>query len=602
MRLVSLVLVFLVGAVAIACSGKTQVTPADTFRAQLDDDWKYWMAQYPEFATIAGYPGQNARWTDYAQSAIDGRADYLKKSLQRLSSLDRSALSSDQQLNYDLYRDLLQTAVEGLQFQNDAIPFRGVIPHNLWMPINQMEGIQQDIPRIIGAMPAATRDDYENIVARLRGVRPLVDQTIALMDRGLSAGMTPPAITTRDLQGQVSGQIVADPKQSPMLAAFLQWPATVPEGDRAALTSRAVQAYELSVRPAFQRLQNFLTTRYLPACRQSIDAASLPSGGAMYAYNVSWHTTTALTPKEIHALGQAEVKRIRGEMDHVIAASGFKGSFSEFATFLRTSPQFYFTDAASLLTGYRDIAKRADPELARLFGRLPRTPYGVKPVPDAIAPSQTTAYYDQGAFNVGRPGYMFANTYKLEARPKWEMEALTLHEAVPGHHLQIALAQEQQGLPEFRKNTSYTAFVEGWALYSEALGDEMGFYKDPYSKFGQLTYEMWRAIRLVVDTGIHSMGWTRQQAIDFFAANAAKTEQDIIVEVDRYIVWPGQALGYKVGQLKIRDLRQSATRELAARFDVRKFHDLVLGEGAVPLDVLEKRVHEWVSRSRTATR
>jgi uncharacterized protein (DUF885 family) len=577
------------------------VTPDDAFRAQLEEDWKYWMTQYPEFATIAGYPGQNARWTDYSQTAIDARTAYLRTSLERLSATARDRLAPDQQLNYDLYRDLLQTAVEGLQFHNDAIPFRSVIPHNLMMPVNQLEGIQQDIPRVIGAMPAATREDYENIVSRLQGIGPLVEQTIALMERGLAAGMTPPSIAVRELPGQVAGQIVADPRQSPMLAAFSQWPATVAEGDRSGLEARATAAYEKSARPAFQKLHDFLVTRYLPACRQTTDASSLPNGATLYAYNVRWHTTTSLTPRLIHDIGQSEVKRIRTEMDKVISSSGLSGSFEDFVRFLRTDPRFYFTDADSLLTAYRDIAKRADPELARLFGRLPQTPYGVKPIPDAIAPSQTTAYYDQGAFNVGRPGYMYANTYKLDARPKWEMEALTMHEAVPGHHLQIALAQELQGLPEFRKNSSYTAFVEGWALYSESLGDEMGFYKDPYSKFGQLTYEMWRAIRLVVDTGLHSMGWTRQQAIDFFASNAAKTEQDITVEVDRYIVWPGQALGYKMGQLRIRDLRAQATRDLGTRFDVRKFHDLVLGEGAVPLDVLEKRVQAWVSAARTGT-
>ena len=600
MRYTTVAVLFLAAALTAACSRKAIAD--DWFRTQLDEDWKYWMTQYPESATLIGYPGQNARWTDYSRGTTDARADYLKKSLERLASGDRGKLPSEQQLNYDLYRDLLQTAVDGLQFHNDAIPFRGVIPHNLMMPVNQLEGIQQDIPRVIGAMPAATREDYENIVSRLQGIAPLVDQTLALMERGMAASITPPAITLRDLPGQVAGQIVADPKQSPLLAAFAQWPATVQENDRAALTARATQAYESSARPAFKRLHDYLVGRYLPACRQTTDAGSLPNGGAMYAYNVRWHTTTALTPKEIHDIGQTEVKRIRVEMDKVIAASGFKGPYANFVTFLRTDPRFYFTDAASLLTAYRDIAKKADPELAHLFGRLPQTPYGVKAIPDAIAPSQTTAYYDPGAFNVGRPGYMYANTYKLNARPKWEMEALTMHEAVPGHHLQIALAQELQGLPEFRKNSSYTAFVEGWALYSESLGDEMGFYKGPFSKFGQLTYEMWRAIRLVVDTGLHSMGWTRQQAIDFFTANAAKTEQDIIVEVDRYIVWPGQALGYKMGQLKIRDLRAGATRDLGERFDVRKFHDLVLGEGAVPLDVLEKRVQGWVASSRTATK
>jgi uncharacterized protein (DUF885 family) len=303
-----------------------------------------------------------------------------------------------------------------------------------------------------------------------------------------------------------------------------------------------------------------------------------------------------VSPQQIHEVGLAEVKRLRAEMDKVIAASGFTGSYDEFVRFLRTDPRFYFTDADALVTAYRDIAKRADPELAPLFGRLPQSPYGVKVVPEAAAPSQTTAYYEPGAFKVGRPGYMLANTYKLEMRPKWEMEALTLHEAVPGHHLQISLAQELEGIPEFRKNSSYTAYVEGWGLYAESLGEEMGFYKDPYSKFGQLTYEMWRAVRLVVDTGLHSMNWTRQQAIDFFMANAAKTEQDIIVEVDRYIAWPGQALGYKLGQMKIRELRAATAKQMGERFDVRKFHDVVLGDGALPLDVLESRVKAWAVR------
>jgi uncharacterized protein (DUF885 family) len=601
MRQTTAFLLLLVSLGSAACSRKTTVTPDDSLRLQLEEDWKYWMTQYPEFATIAGYAGQNARWTDYSQAAIDARASYLRKSLERFASIDRGRLAADQQLNYDLYRELLQTAADGLQFHNDAIPFRSVIPHNLMMPVNQLEGMQQDIPRVIGAMPAATHEHYEDLVSRLQGIAPLIDQTIVQMERGLAAGMTPPSIAVRDIPGQVAAQIVADPRQSPLLTAFSQWPATVAEEERSGLAARATAAYESSARPAFQKLHDFLVKRYLPACRQSTDAHSLPNGASIYAYNVRWHTTTSLTPRQIHDIGLAEVKRIRGEMDKIISSSGFSGSYGDFVKFLRTDPRFYFTDAASLLTAYRDIAKRADPELARLFGRLPQTPYGVKAIPDAIAPSQTTAYYDQGAFNVGRPGYMYANTYKLEARPKWEMEALTMHEAVPGHHLQIAIAQEREGLPEFRKNSSYTAFVEGWALYSESLGEEMGFYKDPYSKFGQLTYEMWRAVRLVVDTGLHSMGWTRQQAIDFFADNAAKTEQDITVEVDRYIVWPGQALGYKMGQLKIRDLRAQAMRELGGRFDIRKFHDLVLGEGALPLDSLEKRVQAWISSSRTSS-
>src|SRR5262249_11804376 len=266
--------------------------------------------------------------------------------------------------------------------------------------------------------------------------------------------------------------------------------------------------------------------------------------------------------------------------------------------FLRTDPRFYFTEEASLVTAYRDIAKRADPELARLFGKLPRLPYGVTPIPAFKAPTETTAYYEAGSPAAGRPGFYYVNTYDLKSRPKWEMEALTLHEAVPGHHLQIALAQELEGMPDFRKHVGYTAFVEGWGLYSESLGEEMGFYSDPYAKFGQLTYEMWRAIRLVVDTGMHTMGWSREQAIQFFLENSSKTEHDITVEVDRYIVWPGQALAYKIGQLKLQELRAHARRELGARFRIRAFHDVLHAEGAQPLDVLERRMKVWVNEER----
>ena len=587
-------------AMAAACTRDSATTPLSAFHAQLDDDWKYWMTQYPETATLVGYPGQDARWTDYSPNAIESRNTYLKKSAARLEAVDSARLPASEQLNYSLYRDLLRTAVEGLQFQNDAIPIRGVTSRNLLMPMNQMDGIQQDLPRVLAAMPAATREDYDHIIARLQGVATAIDQTIALMEKGIAAGMTPPAITLRDLPGQAQAQVVLDPMQSPMLEAFAKFPDGMPEADRASLRARAVEAYERSVRPGFTKLHAFLSSTYLPACRQTVAVDALPNGAALYAYNVQWHTTSALTPKEIHEIGLAEVKRIRGEMDRVIAAAGFTGSYPDFVRFLRTDPRFYYADAASLLAGYRDIAKRADPELPHLFARLPQNQYGVKPVPDAVAPSQTTAYYDPGAFNIGRPGTMFANTYKLDARPKWEMEALTMHEAVPGHHLQISLAQELQGLPEFRKNSSYTAFVEGWGLYSESLGEEMGFYKDPYAKFGQLTYEMWRAVRLVVDTGLHSMGWTRDQAIAYFSANAAKTPQDITVEVDRYIVWPGQALGYKIGQLKIRALRASSARDLGPKFDVRAFHDIVLGEGALPLDALERRVQAWVAEVKSA--
>ncbi len=569
-------------------------TAAQDLRAQLERDWQYWMEQYPEVATSVGFPGQERRWTDYSPAAIDARAAYLKKSRASLASIDPAALKDDDRLTYDLYRQLLDTAVEGLGFHNDALPVRGVIPHNLRMPLNQIEGVQQDVPRTLSLMPAASQADYENIIGRLQGVGRLVDQTLDLLQSGLDAGITPPQVTMRDVPTQVAGLLRDDPLESPLLEAFTRWPASIPEADRRKLTASASAAYAQNIAPALRRLHEFLTRTYLPRCRSSIGAGSLPSGEAMYAYNVAWHTTTRLSPARIHEIGLGEVKRIRAEMDAVIARTGFKGTFAEFVDFLRTDPRFYYATADDLLRGYRDVAKRADPGLARLFGRLPQTPYGVIAVPDAIAPSQTTAYYQPGSLRAARPGYMYANTYMLDARPKWEMEALTLHEAVPGHHLQISIAQEIDELPEFRRHSSYTAYVEGWALYAELLGEEMGFYADPYSKFGQLTYQMWRAVRLVVDTGMHAMGWTREQAIDYFKTNAPKTEQDIIVEIDRYIVWPGQALGYKIGELKIRDLRRGAEKRLGQRFDVRAFHDVVVGQGALPLDVLESRVAAWV--------
>jgi uncharacterized protein (DUF885 family) len=598
----SVALLLFFGLLVIGCAAQSPNSnnrthrASDALRSQLDEDWKYWMTQYPELATAYGYPGQNMRWTDYSPAAIDARAEYLEKSLGRLKGIDRAQLSGEEQVNYDLYTDLLETAVKGLEFDNDAVPIKNVIPHNLMMPMNQLEGIQQDIPRTFAMMPSATREDYENIVLRLERAATLIEQTIALMEQGLALKMTPPKVTFRDVPAQVKAQIFDDPMKSPMLEAFANMPLAIGEPHAGLLKQRARAAYEQQVVPALGKLHEFLVVRYLPGCRETTDVSSMPNGAAQYAYNVKWHTTTNKTPEEIHEIGLAEVKRIREEMDKVMAAAGFKGSYDEFKKFLRTDARFYFRDAESLLAAYRDIAKRADPELAHLFGHLPQTPYGVKAVPAAIAPSQTTAYYDAGSLAAGRSAFMFANTYKLESRPKWEMEALTMHEAVPGHHLQVSIAQELQDLPEFRKHSSYTAFVEGWALYSESLGEEMGFYSDPYSKFGQLTYEMWRAIRLVVDTGLHSMGWTRERAISFFREYAAKTDQDIIVEVDRYIVWPGQALGYKMGQLKIRELRTQAEGQLGAKFNVRQFHDVVLGQGAVPLELLEVQVNSWAAK------
>jgi len=573
-----------------------QTKAAQDFRAYLARDWKRWMEQYPETATSVGFPGQNRRWTDDSKDGIAARIQHLHESLAELKSISRDALFLGEQLNYDLYRETLETAEEGLQYGDDPAPFRDVVPGNIWMPMTQMGGIQQGSASTLATTPHQTVADYEDILARLQALPRNVEQNLQLLQEGLKKGFTPPKLMLRDVPKQIAGLIPADPLASPLLQPFTEFPSGFPEAERARLIDSAKRIYKDAVAPAFQKLHDYVATTYLPACRESIAATVLPNGAAAYAFHVRWQTTTTLTPQRIHEIGLSEVKRIRAEMDKVIATTGFKGSFHEFTEFLRIDPRFFYDKADDLVNGYRIITKKIDPELAREFGKLPRLTYGVCVIPEFKAPSQTTAYYQAGAPSAGRPGCYFVNTYNLHARPKWEMEALSLHESVPGHHLQISLAQEMEGQPEFRKQAGYSAFVEGWALYGESLGEELGMYKDPYSKFGQLSYEMWRAVRLVVDTGMHSMGWTRDQAIQFFKDNTAKTDQDITVEVDRYIVWPGQALAYKLGQLKIRQLRTEAEKKLGARFDVRKFHDAVLENGAVPLNVLEAHMHRWMEQ------
>jgi uncharacterized protein (DUF885 family) len=582
---------------ALAQSGANHSSgeAAQKFRAYLDADWKQWMIEYPDVATSVGYPGQNRKWTDDSPEGITARKRHLAESLSKLKSIPRESLPQSERLDYDLYRELLETAQEGLQYGDDPMPIRGVVPRNLWMPMNQMEGIQQGSADTIATMPNRSVADYEDILARLEALPKWVDQNIALMREGLKEGYTPPKLMLRDVPKQLADLTPADPLASPLLQQFTQFPPGFPETEKTRLTERAKNIFTTGVAPAFQKVHEYVVKTYLPACRESIAATALPNGAAAYAYHVRWQTTTSLTPKEIHEIGLSEVKRVRAEMDKVIATTGFKGSFHDFTEYLRTDARFYYDKPEELVNGYKIIAKTVDPGLAHLFGKLPRLTYGVCKIPDFKAPSQTTAYYQPGAPSVGRPGCYFVNTYNLHARPKWEMEALSLHEAVPGHHLQISLGQELEGVPEFRKNNSYSAYVEGWALYSEGLGEELGLYKDPYSKFGQLSYEMWRAVRLVVDTGMHSMGWTREQALQFFRDNTGKTDQDITVEVDRYIVWPGQALAYKLGQLKIRELRSEAERSLGTRFDERGFHDEVLGNGALPLSVLEREVKQWTS-------
>jgi len=571
-----------------------QSDAAEKFRGFLDADWRRWMTEYPEVATHVGFPGQDDRWTDDSPAGIAGRKKHLTDSLAALKGIHRAELPAGEQLNFDLYLELLETANEGLQYGDDPFPFRSVVPRSLWMPLNQMGGLQQEAPETLAMQPHQTVADYETLLKRLAALPAAVNQQQVLLRDGLKRGYTQPKIALRDLPKQIADLTPADPLTSPLLQAFSEFPANFPDADRTRLTDKAKSIYTASITPAFRKLHDYVASTYLPACRENIAAIALPNGAAAYAFHIRWQTTLNLTPQQIHEIGLSEVKRIRAEMDKVIGSTKFQGSFHEFTEFLRNDARFYYDKPDDLVNGYRIIAKRIDPGLAHLFGKLPRLPYGVCPIPDFKAPSQTTAYYQAGSPPAGRPGCYFVNTYNLHARPKYEMEALSLHEAVPGHHLQISLAQEMENTPEFRRHVGYSAFVEGWALYSESLGEDLGLYSDPYSKFGQLSYEMWRAVRLVVDTGMHSMNWTRDQAIQFFKDNTGKTDQDITVEVDRYIVWPGQALAYKLGQLKIRELRAEAERRLAAKFNVRAFHDSVLEQGAVPLSLLEPHVKHWI--------
>ncbi len=568
---------------------KGQGSESERLQKLFDLFWDLQMHASPEFATYVGYPGLNDRWSDSSPESIAFGRQLSHKILVAIDSIDRAQLKAAEQVNYDLAHHHVDEGIEGEKF------------HGEYLQISQLGGVQQGIPQLLSVMPGSNVKDYENIIARLRGIPTVIDQSMALLDRGLAEGITPPKVTLRDVPAQVESVLVDDPMKSPMLKAFQQFPDSISTAERERLKREAVAAFTDQVVPAYRKLHGYLVNTYLPAARESIATGDLPNGKAWYAFQARSYTTTDLTPEQIHQIGLAEVKRIRKEMDAQMAATGFKGSFEEFCNFLRTDPRFFYDKPEDLLAGYRDIAKRIDPELVKLFGKLPRLPYGVIPVPAYSEKSQTTAYYEEGSLAAGRPGEFNANTYDLKSRPKWEMEALTSHEAVPGHHLQLALAQELEGVPQWRKYDDYTAFVEGWGLYAESLGGEIGLYKDPYSHFGQLTYEMWRAIRLVVDTGIHTMGWSRQQAIDYFKANSAKAEHDIEVEIDRYIVSPGQALAYKIGELKIKEMRAYARKELGDKFDLRAFHDHVLGNGAVPLDLLERNIKAWVAEVKAGT-
>lgn len=543
--------------------------------------WEWQLREFPELSTWTGENRYNDRFTDLSLEAIEKRNAEERSMLDQARSIDQSKLSGQDFASHALLVWDLSMAVAGQQFPPVML-------------LTQIWGPQLMFPQLVSATPFRTEQDYENYVKRLFLFPSYLEQVVGLLRYGIKLGWVQPRGPLAGVPAQIDGQIIPDVELSPLYAPFKKFPGTIAENEQERFRLKARELIANSVFPALAQFRDFILDTYLPAGDRPIGASSLPDGDAYYAHCVQMFTTTDLDPLTIHQIGIREVERIHEQMVSVIKQTGFQGSLHEFADFLRTDQRFYFENAEDLVMAYRDIAKRADAELPALFAELPRTPYGVKAFPDYEAPSQATAMYYPGASDGSRAGYFMVNTYRLDMRPRYEMEALTLHEAVPGHHLQIARAHELHDLPDFRRNGSYTAYIEGWAFYAESLGASMGFYADPYSRFGQLIYEMWRACRLVVDTGIHSFGWTRQEAIDYMRENTAKAEQDVAVEVDRYIVMPGQALAYKIGELAIKELRSESEKKLGSLFDIRKFHNAVLDNGPLPLTFLKTYMEEWI--------
>ncbi|HET7204854.1 MAG TPA: DUF885 domain-containing protein [Steroidobacteraceae bacterium] len=558
---------------------------ARQLHALFDAEWERGLRENPIGATYIGDQRYNAEWPDHSPAALKASHEADKAALAWLDRIDPAQLSVEDRLNRDLFRRQAQASVDTYEYGSQ------------YLPLSQRSGLTS-MHRLAEVIVFRSVRDYEQWLRRMDTLDRVVDQNIALMREGVERRLLPPKVLLQRLPKQIDRQIVSDPTQSPFYAVFARMPDSVPAAERDRLQAAARAAISAKIVPAYTRLKQYVEGEYLPRSRETVGLWDTPNGTPRYAQLARFYTTTELTPDQIHDIGLREVARIRAEMLTVIARTGFEGSFGEFLDYLRTDPKFRYTDPKELLVAYEAMAKRVDPLLPQYFGKLPRMPYGVRPIAEQIAPDTTTAYYQAPAMDGSRAGYYYVNLYRPEERPRYEIPVLTIHEAVPGHHLQIALAQELGELPEFRRDFEATAFVEGWGLYAESLGQEMGFYEDPYDKFGQLTYEMWRAVRLVVDTGLHYKRWSRQQAIDYFKANAAKTELDIVNEIDRYIGNPGQALAYKIGELRIKELRREATEQLGGRFDIRAFHDVVLGSGAVPLDVLSGNVRRWIAATK----
>ena len=559
----------------------TTLPASRQLQALLDATWDRDMAADPLLATYVGETAHNAVWPDLSPAARAARQAADRAALAQLQTIPRDGLPEQEALTHELFEQELQGRIRLQAFFHEAYA------------ITAREG-PQSLNELAELMPLDTPADVQVWLRRLEGLPGYLAQFQALLTEAVARGHTQPRFLMERVLAPLDAQLVDDPTASPFFSAFHALPASWPEAE--ALREAATAVIREQVVPAYRRFRAFFAEHYLSACRESHGIWDSPEGAAYYANRIAHHTNTALGAEDIHQIGLAEVERIQGEMQAVMASLDFEGSLQDFFEWLRTDPRFYAPDADSLFAAYVLACKRIDPELPKLFGTLPRTPYGVRPIPDTSAPNTTAAYYSGPSEDGRRAGYYYVNLYRPEMRPLYEVEVLTTHEAVPGHHLQIALAQEQGALPKFRRFAAYNGYLEGWALYAERLGYELGLYRDPFSHFGQLTYDMWRAVRLVVDTGLHAMRWTREEAIDYFRAHAAKSEVDIVNEIDRYIGWPAQALSYKIGQLHMLALRSRAEQALGARFDLRAFHDAVLAGGAVPLDVLARRVDDWIRR------
>lgn len=563
--------------VLIGCS---QTDDALTFNQIIDSEWQRGIDNNPIYASSIGDLRFNQDWADNSIDSYEIKKNHDQKILELINALDVKDFNKEDKLNYLLFLKQYQDQVTYQEFDLHLMPF------------SHRGGIQLE-HETVSILPFRTQQHYLDWIERLKKLPQQIDNVIVRAELGILKEMVPPKILMTRVHGQLKLQAETSPTDSPFYKIFSDIDLPLTDIEKKELQTLAKNTIRDYVIPAYQKLLLFFENSYLPASRNTIGISHIPNGKTYYEFAAKRFTTTNLTPLEIHNIGLAEVARIRNEMQLVMDQVKWKGSFKEFLDDLRSNPKFYFDDPNDLFTEYLATSKRIDPELVHLFKKLPSMPYGLKPIPDESAPDTTTAYYQRPAADGSRAGYYYVNLYKPEVRPKYEIEVLSVHEAVPGHHLQISLAMELD-LPNFRKYGGFTAFVEGWGLYSESLGYDMGLYKDPYSKFGQLTYDMWRAIRLVVDTGMHYFDWSRQDAINYFLENSAKTKQDIINEVDRYINWPGQALAYKIGQLKILELKNKSKDMLGDQFDIKDFHHEILKNGALPLQFVEQNINEWI--------